>query len=148
MAKITEGECSASECSLICNDYWSAGYGRIMMVPRVKLAYDRVCQVCIFTCWTALSCPLSESIRYHSSHAPKFDRYTRLRPHWWAPRRPTDRSPGPIVVRSTRSSVRRGRVRTHRLCPRARERYVTFFSTSHHERSLVDSLVLGLGRRR
>ncbi|TEB32831.1 capsular associated protein [Coprinellus micaceus] len=40
MAKITEGECSASECSLICNDYWEAGYGRIMMVPRVKLAYD------------------------------------------------------------------------------------------------------------
>jgi alpha-1,3-mannosyltransferase len=42
MARITEGECSASECSLICNDYWDAGYGRIMMVPRVKLAYDRV----------------------------------------------------------------------------------------------------------
>jgi alpha-1,3-mannosyltransferase len=42
MAKITEGECSASECSLICNDYWEAGYGRIMMVPRVKLAYDNV----------------------------------------------------------------------------------------------------------
>ncbi|KAI4519792.1 glycosyltransferase family 69 protein [Schizophyllum commune] len=41
MARITEGECSASECSLICNDYWNAGYGRIMMVPRVKLAYDR-----------------------------------------------------------------------------------------------------------
>ncbi|KAF7762100.1 CAZyme family GT69 [Agaricus bisporus var. burnettii] len=40
MAKITEGECSASECSLICNDYWEAGYGRILMVPRVKLAYD------------------------------------------------------------------------------------------------------------
>ncbi|KAF7319547.1 hypothetical protein HMN09_00294100 [Mycena chlorophos] len=40
MARITENECSASECSLICNDYWEAGYGRIMMVPRVKLAYD------------------------------------------------------------------------------------------------------------
>jgi alpha-1,3-mannosyltransferase len=42
MAKLLEGECSASECSLICNDDWSAGYGRIMMVPRVKLAYDKV----------------------------------------------------------------------------------------------------------
>ena len=42
MARITEGECSASECSLICNDYWEAGFGRIMMVPRVKLAYDSV----------------------------------------------------------------------------------------------------------
>jgi alpha-1,3-mannosyltransferase len=42
MAKLTEGECSASECSLIGNDYWNAGYGRIIMVPRVKLAYDKV----------------------------------------------------------------------------------------------------------
>lgn len=42
MAKLSEGECSASECSLICNDYWNAGYGRIVMVPRVKLAYDNV----------------------------------------------------------------------------------------------------------
>jgi alpha-1,3-mannosyltransferase len=42
MAKLVEGECSASECSLICNDYWNAGYGRIIMVPRVKLAYDKV----------------------------------------------------------------------------------------------------------
>ena len=42
MAKLVENECSASECSLICNDYWEAGYGRILMVPRVKLAYDKV----------------------------------------------------------------------------------------------------------
>jgi Cryptococcal mannosyltransferase 1 len=42
MARLAEGECSASECSLIGNDYWSAGYGRIIMVPRVKLAYDKV----------------------------------------------------------------------------------------------------------
>jgi alpha-1,3-mannosyltransferase len=41
MAKLTENECSASECSLICNDYWAMGYGRIIMVPRVKLAYDK-----------------------------------------------------------------------------------------------------------
>ena len=40
MARKKEGECSASECSLICNDYWAAGYGRIIMVPRVKLAYE------------------------------------------------------------------------------------------------------------
>ena len=25
MARIAEGECSASECSLICNGYWEAG---------------------------------------------------------------------------------------------------------------------------
>ncbi|KAH8928149.1 glycosyltransferase family 69 protein [Atractiella rhizophila] len=41
MAKLSEGECSASECSLICNDYWQAGYGRIIMISRVKLAYDK-----------------------------------------------------------------------------------------------------------
>lgn len=41
MAKLADQECSASECSLICNDYWRAGYGRIIMVPRVKLAYDK-----------------------------------------------------------------------------------------------------------
>ena len=40
MARKAESECSASECSLVCNDYWNAGYGRIVMVPRVKLAYD------------------------------------------------------------------------------------------------------------
>ena len=42
MADIAGGECSASECSLIGNDYWDAGYGRIITVPRVKLAYDGV----------------------------------------------------------------------------------------------------------
>jgi len=42
MAKLVEGECSASECSLVGNDYWATGYGRIIMVPRVKLAYDKV----------------------------------------------------------------------------------------------------------
>lgn len=30
MANLAEGECSASECSLVCNDYWAAGYGRIV----------------------------------------------------------------------------------------------------------------------
>jgi len=45
MANILDDECSASECSLICNDYWQAGFGRIMMVPRVKLAYDNVSRV-------------------------------------------------------------------------------------------------------
>lgn len=24
------------------DDYWEQGYGRIIMVPRVKLAYDKV----------------------------------------------------------------------------------------------------------
>lgn len=59
MARLPDGECSASECGLICSelglskflelmlkcdsedDYFAAGYGRIIMVPRVKLAYDK-----------------------------------------------------------------------------------------------------------
>jgi alpha-1,3-mannosyltransferase len=47
MADIVGGECSASECSLIGNDYWNAGYGRIITVPRVKLAYDQVSLVSV-----------------------------------------------------------------------------------------------------
>ena len=77
MARLPDGECSASECGLICNDYWNQGWGRIIstsisppqhpldmelswyisspsqsgqsrehrlilvVVPRVKLAYDK-----------------------------------------------------------------------------------------------------------
>ncbi|KAJ2865353.1 hypothetical protein GGH94_002306 [Coemansia aciculifera] len=35
-------ECSASECSLLCNDMWATGYKRAVVVPRVKLSYDIV----------------------------------------------------------------------------------------------------------
>ncbi|KAJ1990073.1 hypothetical protein GGI25_004043 [Coemansia spiralis] len=35
-----EGECSASECSLLCNDMWTKGYQRAVVVPRVKLSYE------------------------------------------------------------------------------------------------------------
>ncbi|KAJ2707870.1 hypothetical protein FB645_000435 [Coemansia sp. IMI 203386] len=33
-------ECSASECSLLCNDMWSAGLQRAVVVPGVKVSYD------------------------------------------------------------------------------------------------------------
>ncbi|TPX30101.1 hypothetical protein SmJEL517_g06250 [Synchytrium microbalum] len=33
-------ECAASECSLICNDLAKEGYGRVLVVPRVRFAYD------------------------------------------------------------------------------------------------------------
>ncbi|KAJ2060340.1 hypothetical protein GGI17_003789 [Coemansia sp. S146] len=36
----TEGECSASECSLFCNDMWAKGFRRAVIVPRVKVSYD------------------------------------------------------------------------------------------------------------
>lgn len=41
MADIDNGECSASECSLLCKDYWTAGYGRVLVVPRVRLSYTK-----------------------------------------------------------------------------------------------------------
>ncbi|KAJ1802909.1 hypothetical protein LPJ77_005503, partial [Coemansia sp. RSA 2523] len=34
------GECSASECSLLCNDLWKTGRRRVVVVPRVKVAYN------------------------------------------------------------------------------------------------------------
>ncbi|KAJ1835949.1 hypothetical protein LPJ73_007676 [Coemansia sp. RSA 2703] len=34
------GECSASECSLLCNDMWAAGMHRMIVVPLAKVAYD------------------------------------------------------------------------------------------------------------
>ncbi|WVW86879.1 hypothetical protein I302_108934 [Kwoniella bestiolae CBS 10118] len=36
-----KGECAASECTLIAGDYWRAGFGRVMVVPSVQLAYER-----------------------------------------------------------------------------------------------------------
>ncbi|TPX45146.1 hypothetical protein SeMB42_g01591 [Synchytrium endobioticum] len=35
-------ECSASECSLMCNDLAALGYVRAMVVPRVRFAYDHL----------------------------------------------------------------------------------------------------------
>ncbi|KAJ1813132.1 hypothetical protein LPJ60_006403 [Coemansia sp. RSA 2675] len=35
-----EGECSSSECSLLCNDMWAKGFKRAIVVPRVKVSYD------------------------------------------------------------------------------------------------------------
>ncbi|KAJ2354127.1 hypothetical protein IWW50_000831 [Coemansia erecta] len=34
------GECSASECSLLCNDLWKSGRRRVVVVPRVKVSYN------------------------------------------------------------------------------------------------------------
>lgn len=32
-----KAECAASECSLVCSDYWKAGWGRIQVVPSVQV---------------------------------------------------------------------------------------------------------------
>jgi hypothetical protein len=36
-----EGECRASECSLLCHDLHRLGYGRIVVDPGVQLAYEQ-----------------------------------------------------------------------------------------------------------
>ncbi|KAJ3034848.1 capsular associated protein, partial [Rhizophlyctis rosea] len=35
------GECAASECSLLCQDFWKAGWGRVVVVPGVRVGYER-----------------------------------------------------------------------------------------------------------
>ncbi|BFZ59267.1 hypothetical protein YB2330_000273 [Saitoella coloradoensis] len=34
------GECKASECELICRDFWKSGHGKIAVVPRVAVSYE------------------------------------------------------------------------------------------------------------
>ncbi|KAJ9115579.1 hypothetical protein QFC20_000904 [Naganishia adeliensis] len=38
---VEKGECAASECGLVCSDYWKEGFGRVQVVPSVQLAYER-----------------------------------------------------------------------------------------------------------
>ncbi|SCZ88408.1 BZ3500_MvSof-1268-A1-R1_Chr2-1g04391 [Microbotryum saponariae] len=71
MANLPKGECSASECSLICNDYWEAGYGRIIMIPRVKLAYEGVS-------WLVLSYCVFHLIHPERRNLTTIRGYTRL----------------------------------------------------------------------
>lgn len=33
-----KGECAASECTLICSDFWKAGWGRVQVVPSVQVS--------------------------------------------------------------------------------------------------------------
>jgi alpha-1,3-mannosyltransferase len=34
-----KGECAASECTLICSDFWKAGWGRVQVVPSVQVRH-------------------------------------------------------------------------------------------------------------
>ncbi|OMJ12538.1 Alpha-1,3-mannosyltransferase CMT1 [Smittium culicis] len=34
------GECSASECSLLCTDFWKRGFRRIVVVPKILVPYS------------------------------------------------------------------------------------------------------------
>jgi len=88
MAKILDGECSASECSLICNDYWEAGYGRIMMVPRVKLAYDKVgtCNRLVPFWMLTFGVRPTESVRNHPSGTAELDSHQGVCSHRRSPR--------------------------------------------------------------
>ncbi|OMJ07772.1 Alpha-1,3-mannosyltransferase CMT1 [Smittium culicis] len=37
---VDKKECAASECSLLCNDYWRKGYRRIVLVPSILVSYN------------------------------------------------------------------------------------------------------------
>mmetsp|Transcript_24964 Transcript_24964/g.61768 ORF Transcript_24964/g.61768 Transcript_24964/m.61768 type:complete len:457 (-) Transcript_24964:151-1521(-) len=37
--ELKDGECSGSECTLLCKDFWELGWDRIMVVPAVKISY-------------------------------------------------------------------------------------------------------------
>ncbi len=84
MARLLEGECSASECSLIANDYWNAGYGRIIMVPRVKLAYDKVCVTVSLKIGVGAKLDAFHvaRLRYHSPITEESHYDSRIRPPW------------------------------------------------------------------
>ncbi|KAJ3034757.1 capsular associated protein [Rhizophlyctis rosea] len=36
---LSAGECAASECTLLCNDFQTKGYARTLVVPDVRVAY-------------------------------------------------------------------------------------------------------------
>ena len=107
MARLGEGECSASECSLICNDYWEAGYGRIMMVPRVKLAYDKVRFLSSYLVQQPLTLRLSfiASLGCRASRSKEFDCHPSLHTIRRPSRRPELRSTGSKLVWPTRQAV-------------------------------------------
>ena len=105
MANILDEECSASECSLICNDYWQAGFGRIMMVPRVKLAYDNVGDLFLHLSIKLTLC--AESLPDHPSGKEEPDRHPGLCQVRWTAGQSPNGSSGPGVVRPSRSVVHR-----------------------------------------
>ncbi|BFZ64840.1 hypothetical protein YB2330_005993 [Saitoella coloradoensis] len=37
---VSAGECQASECELVCRDFWKNGYGKIAVIPRVGVWYE------------------------------------------------------------------------------------------------------------
>lgn len=116
MAKLSAGECSASECSLICNDYWNAGYGRIIMISRVKLAYDRVrptrgSPLPLESPLTSTGFSRTASMGHHPPGTSEPHLHPRVPPPRRQPGRPALGPAGPELVRSARPAVPTGRER-------------------------------------
>ena len=49
-----EGECAASECELVCRDYWKEGYHRVVVVPRIFVTYTLTEHIEVGALWTSL----------------------------------------------------------------------------------------------
>lgn len=73
----------------VIDDYWNSGYGRIIMVPRVKLAYDKVSLNCARRHSSpleslahahdfGLDSHLAAGLRHHPPRPPKPDRHPGL----------------------------------------------------------------------
>jgi len=37
-----QGECAASECSLIAADFWKVGFGRVQVIPSVQVSFQHL----------------------------------------------------------------------------------------------------------
>ena len=49
-----KGECAASECTLICSDYWKVGAGRVQVIPSIQVRWA--------------GCDVSSYRRSHANH--------------------------------------------------------------------------------
>jgi len=65
--------------TLTADDYWNAGYGRIIMVPRVKLAYDKVGPIA--RCMAYAQTDMAESLRHHPPREAELDGDPGLQAH-------------------------------------------------------------------
>ena len=74
-----EGECAASECSLVCNDFLRMGYHKIVVDPGVRQAYEAIDAMDLYNNASVKGLPFASWASVQAS--PKIDwRLVPLRP--------------------------------------------------------------------
>ncbi|OLY77636.1 Alpha-1,3-mannosyltransferase CMT1 [Smittium mucronatum] len=71
-SKKEKSECSASECSLLCNDFWQKGFRKIVVVPKIRVSYmlkDAILSNKRYSDEGLFDTDVDEKIRY--IHGPK-----------------------------------------------------------------------------